>query len=135
MLFRSHRMGLYDAFLIKENHVAVAGGVPEAVRRARAASPDREVEIECRTPAEVDEALEAGADRLLLDNMDPDQLQAAVAARDAAANGGRSGVPLEASGGVTLEKAAAIAETGVDFISVGALTHSARAIDVSMEVL
>ncbi len=132
---RNHRMGLYDAFLIKENHIAVAGGIAEAVRRARAASPDHEVEIECRSHAEVDEALEAGADRLLLDNMDPDQLRAAVAARNRAANGGRPGVPLEASGGVTLETAASIAESGVDFISVGALTHSAPALDLSMLVV
>jgi nicotinate-nucleotide pyrophosphorylase (carboxylating) len=132
----NHRMGLYDAFLIKENHVAVAGGLAEAIRRARAASPDVEIEIECRSAAEVDEALESGADRLLLDNMGPKELRAAVAARDAAAApGGGPRALLEASGGVTLETVQAIAETGVDFISVGALTHSAPALDLSMLVL
>jgi nicotinate-nucleotide pyrophosphorylase (carboxylating) len=131
---RNHRMGLYDAFLIKENHVAVAGGLAEAIDRARAASPDREVEIECRDAEEVEEALAAGADRLLLDNMDPEGLRAAVAARDAAAEGGRRTL-LEASGGVTLETVEAIAATGVDFVSVGALTHSAPALDLSMLVV
>jgi nicotinate-nucleotide pyrophosphorylase (carboxylating) len=132
---RNHRMGLYDAFLIKENHVAVAGGLAEAIDRARGASPEREVEIECRNAAEVAEALEARADRLLLDNMDLDQLRAAVAARDAAAAGGGRRALLEASGGVTLETVAAIADTGVDFVSVGALTHSAPALDLSMLVV
>ena len=128
---RNHRMGLYDAFLIKENHVAIAGGVGEAVRRARATAPDREIEIECRTSEEVSEALEAGAGRLLLDNMGPDELRAAVAARDAA---GEARPLLEASGGVTLENVAEIGATGVDFVSVGALTHSAPALDLSMLV-
>jgi nicotinate-nucleotide pyrophosphorylase (carboxylating) len=133
---RNHRMGLYDAFLIKENHIAVAGGLAEAIRRARAASSDREIEIECRSAVEVDEALGAGADRLLLDNMGPEELRAAVASRDAAAAAGNgSRAFLEASGGVTLETVAEIAETGVDFISVGALTHSAPALDLSMLVL
>ena len=85
---RNHRMGLYDAFLIKENHIAVAGGLAEAIGRARAAAPDREVEIECRDAGEVAEALAAGADRLLLDNMDAEGLRAAVAARDAAVEAG-----------------------------------------------
>jgi nicotinate-nucleotide pyrophosphorylase (carboxylating) len=133
---RNHRMGLYDAFLIKENHIAVAGGLAEAIRRARAASSDREIEIECRSAVEVDEALGVGADRLLLDNMGPEELRAAVASRDAAAAAGNgSRAFLEASGGVTLETVAEIAETGVDFISVGALTHSAPALDLSMLVL
>jgi nicotinate-nucleotide pyrophosphorylase (carboxylating) len=132
---RNHRMGLYDAFLIKENHIAVAGGPAEAIDRARAASPDREVEIECRNAEEVEEALAARADRLLLDNMDPEQLRAAVAARDAAADGSEHRALLEASGGVTLETVGAIAGTGVDFVSVGALTHSAPALDLSMLVV
>jgi nicotinate-nucleotide pyrophosphorylase (carboxylating) len=129
---RNHRMGLYDAVLIKENHVTLAGGLAEAVRRARDAEPDREIEVECRNAAEVEEALGAGAGRLLLDNMDPGQLRAAVAARDAAERGGGRRALLEASGGVTLETVAEIAGTGVDFISVGALTHSAPALDLSM---
>ncbi len=132
---RNHRMGLYDAFLIKENHIAVAGGIAEAIDRAREASPEREIEIECRNAAEVAEALEAGADRLLLDNMEQGELRAAVAARDAATEGGRARAQLEASGGVTLETVGAIAATGVDFVSVGALTHSAPALDLSMLVV
>jgi nicotinate-nucleotide pyrophosphorylase (carboxylating) len=128
---RNHRLGLYDAYLIKENHVALAGGVAAAVRRAREADPDCDVEVECRNAAEVAEALEAGADRLLLDNMDPPELRAAVAARDGRAGDGPPPA-LEASGGITLEKVAEVAASGVDFISIGALTHSAPALDLSM---
>lgn len=130
---RNHRMGLYDAVLIKENHAAIAGGVGEAVRRAHAAAGAHPVEVECRNAAEVQEALAAGADHLLLDNMNPSALRAAVAARDGAAAPGRRAV-LEASGGVTLDNVAAIAATGVETISVGALTHSAPALDLSMEL-
>jgi nicotinate-nucleotide pyrophosphorylase (carboxylating) len=126
----NHRMGLYDAILIKENHVAVAGGLPEAVRLARDGGTGLPVEVECRDLAEVDAALEAGAERLLLDNMGTEDLRAAVARRDAAP----ASPELEASGGITLENVAAVAATGVDFISVGALTHSAPALDVSMLV-
>jgi nicotinate-nucleotide pyrophosphorylase (carboxylating) len=125
----NHRMGLYDAILIKENHAALAGGVARAVRSARAAQPGMAVEVECRDAGEVAQALEAGADRLLLDNMGPEALRAVVAARDAA---GEPRVELEASGGITLANAREIAATGVDFISVGALTHSAPALDLSM---
>jgi len=132
---RNHRMGLYDAFLIKENHIAVAGGIAQAIERARAAAPDREVEIECRDAGEVAKALEAGADRLLLDNMDPEGLRSAVAARDAVVEAGGDRASLEASGGVTLETVAGIAASGVDFVSVGALTHSAPALDLSMLVV
>ncbi len=126
----NHRMGLYDAILIKENHLAIAGGLAEAVRRARAGGGGLTVEVECRTIAEVEEALGAGAERLLLDNMSAAELAAAVALRDRAP----VRVELEASGGVTLENVGAVAATGVDFISVGALTHSAPALDVSMLV-
>jgi nicotinate-nucleotide pyrophosphorylase (carboxylating) len=129
---QNHRMGLYDAYLIKENHVALAGGIAEAVRRAREAGTEMEVEVECRNPAEVEEALEARADRLLLDNMDPAELRAAVAIRDRAAEASGRQATLEASGGVTLDTVAEIASTGVDFISIGALTHSAPALDLSM---
>ena len=121
----NHRFGLFDAILIKENHAAMAGGVGEAVRKARAAAPEVPLEVECRTVDDVDDALEAGAPRLLLDNMSPEQLRAIVA--DVA---GRA--ELEASGGVTLETIREAAETGVDFISVGALTHSAPALDLSL---
>jgi nicotinate-nucleotide pyrophosphorylase (carboxylating) len=128
---RNHRMGLYDAILIKENHAAIAGGVGEAVRLAAEHRPDLEAEVECRDIGEVREALEAGARRLLLDNMEPGELRQAVALRDEAAAGGVRAA-LEASGGITLENIRAVAETGVDFTSVGALTHSAPSLDVSM---
>jgi nicotinate-nucleotide pyrophosphorylase (carboxylating) len=125
----NHRFGLFDAILIKENHAALAGGVGEAIRAAHAYAPDLPLEVECRTLAEVGEALEAGADvpglRILLDNMSVAQLGEAVERV-----GGRA--ELEASGGVTLETIRDIAGTGVDFISVGALTHSAPALDLSL---
>lgn len=121
----NHRAGLYDAVLIKENHAALAGGVGAAVKQARELAPDAPLEVECRSLAEVDEALAAGAERILLDNMEPAQL------RDAVAHvGGRA--ELEASGGVGLEAVREIADTGVDFISVGALTHSAPTLDLSL---
>jgi nicotinate-nucleotide pyrophosphorylase (carboxylating) len=126
----NHRMGLYDAILIKENHAALAGGVGEAVRRAREARPDLGVEVECRDLDEVREGAEAGADRLLLDNMTPAQLQDAVGA----ARGGGDGPELEASGGIRLENVAEVAASGVDYVSVGALTHSAPALDLSMTI-
>jgi nicotinate-nucleotide pyrophosphorylase (carboxylating) len=131
---RNHRMGLHDAVLVKENHVAVAGGVGAAVRAARTAQPEREITVECRDAAEITEALDAGAERLLLDNMDLDQLRRAVAAREDAVRSHGPVATLEASGGITLENVAAVAATGVDFISVGALTHSAPALDLSMEL-
>jgi nicotinate-nucleotide pyrophosphorylase (carboxylating) len=121
----NHRAGLYDAILIKENHAALAGGVGEAVRQARALAPGLPLEVECQTLAEVDEALAAGAPMILLDNMSVDELKAAV---DCVA--GRA--KLEASGGFTLDTIRAVAETGVDFISVGAITHSAPALDLSL---
>jgi nicotinate-nucleotide pyrophosphorylase (carboxylating) len=129
---RNHRMGLYDAYLIKENHVALAGGLAEAIRRVRTAGGERQVEIECRNEAEVDEALAARADRILLDNMDPARVRAAVAARDRASEAGGHRAALEASGGITIENVTELAATGVDFISIGALTHSAPALDLSM---
>jgi nicotinate-nucleotide pyrophosphorylase (carboxylating) len=130
---RNHRLGLHDAVLIKENHIALAGGVGEAVHRALEKHPGQEVEVECRRLVDVEQAIQAGAGGLLLDNMDSETLRAAVAVRDAAAIDGRA-VKLEASGGITLENAAEIAATGVDLISVGALTHSAPALDLSMLV-
>jgi nicotinate-nucleotide pyrophosphorylase (carboxylating) len=129
---RNHRMGLDDAVLVKENHIALAGGLAEAVRRARAAEPGREVEVECRTVDEAAYALGTGAQRLLLDNMGPDELRRAVEARDSATRAGNHRAQLEASGGVTLGNVAEIAASGVDSISVGALTHSAPALDLSM---
>jgi nicotinate-nucleotide pyrophosphorylase (carboxylating) len=128
----NHRMGLYDAVLIKENHAAIAGGVGAAVRRAREAHPERDVEVECRDAEEVAAALDAGADRVLLDNMSVEGLRAAVQARDDTARAHGPVATLEASGGITLHNVAEIAATGVDFVSVGALTHSAPALDLSM---
>jgi nicotinate-nucleotide pyrophosphorylase (carboxylating) len=128
---QNHRMGLYDAVLIKENHVALAGGVAKAIHAARTAQPETSVEIECRDLEEVAYALGAGAERLLLDNMDVEELRRAVELRDRE-TGSDGGPKLEASGGVDLETVRGIAEAGVDFISVGALTHSAPALDFSM---
>jgi nicotinate-nucleotide pyrophosphorylase (carboxylating) len=127
---RNHRMGLYDAILVKENHIALAGGVAKAVHSARTARPDLPVEIECRDLEEVAYALGVGADRLLLDNMDTETLRKAVELRDT--SGGAKPPSLEASGGVSLETVRSIAETGIDFISIGALTHSAPTLDFSL---
>ena len=123
---RNHRTSLYDGVLIKENHVAAAGGITAAVSRARARiSHVLKIEVETRSFDEVKEALSAGADAVLLDNMSLDELRQAVAYVDGK-------VITEASGGVTLETIRDIAETGVNVISVGALTHSCRAVDISM---
>jgi len=124
---RNHRIGLWDAFLIKENHIALAGGIAAAVAAARAAEPDLPLEVECQNLDEVDQALEAGAERLLLDNMSVLQLTNAVTHVSGRAE-------LEASGGVTLDTVAEVAATGVQFISVGAITHSAAALDLSLTV-
>jgi nicotinate-nucleotide pyrophosphorylase (carboxylating) len=123
----NHRAGLYDAILIKENHIAAAGGIAEAVARARAAAPELAdtLEVEVRDADEIDQALAAGAPRLLLDNMSEEQLRAAVAQIAGRAR-------LEASGGVTLQTLRARAETGVNWVSMGALTHSAPALDLSL---
>jgi nicotinate-nucleotide pyrophosphorylase (carboxylating) len=126
----NHRFGLYDAILIKENHIALAGGLAKAVHAARTAQPDLAVEVEVRDLDEAAYALGTGADRLLLDNMSLDDLRAAVVLRDETA--GEAEVSLEASGGITLENVREVAETGVEFISVGALTHSAPTVDFSM---
>lgn len=124
----NHRGGLDDGILIKDNHIAAAGGVAAAVERARAGAPHPlKIEVECTTMAQVDEALAAGADLILLDNMTVKQLASAVRRIN-----GR--VPAEASGGVSLQTVRAIADTGVDLISVGALTHSVAAVDLSMEI-
>ena len=121
----NHRFGLFDAILIKENHAAMAGGVGEAVRKARDAAPGITLEVEARTLAEVDEAVAAGAPWILLDNMSVAEMTEAVARVAGRAK-------LEASGGVTLDTVRGIAGTGVDFVSVGALTHSAPALDLSL---
>ncbi|HXH98470.1 MAG TPA: carboxylating nicotinate-nucleotide diphosphorylase, partial [Gaiellaceae bacterium] len=124
----NHRAGLYDAILVKENHLALAGGIPAAVAALRTTSNGLPVEVEAETLEEVREALAAGAERILLDNMTPVQVAEAVSLV-----GGRA--ELEASGGVSLATVRSYAETGVGYISVGALTHSARSLHVSLEVL
>ena len=123
---RNHRFGLDDAVLVKDNHLRAAGSITAAVELVRAAS-DLSIEVECDTLDQVGEALDAGVGAILLDNMTLDQLREAVALV-------RRRARLEASGGVTLDTIRAIAETGVDEISVGALTHSARSLDVSLEL-
>jgi nicotinate-nucleotide pyrophosphorylase (carboxylating) len=125
---RNHRLRLDDGVLIKDNHVALCGGIKAAVERARAGVPLlTKIEVECDTLDQAREALAAGADILLLDNMDNATLREAVALV-----GGR--IPLEASGGVNLDTIAGIAETGVDFISVGRITQSAPAVDIGLDV-
>ena len=126
----NHRMGLGDAALVKDNHVAAAGGVAAAIRAVRAAAPGLPLEVECDSLAQVREALAEGAGLILLDNMDQAGLRAAVAeARQ------YPGTRLEASGGLRLETARAAAETGVDFIAVGALTHSSPALDLGLDMV
>jgi nicotinate-nucleotide pyrophosphorylase (carboxylating) len=128
---RNHRLGLYDAILIKENHIALAGSLAKAVHGARTANPGLAVEVEVRNLDEAAYAIGTGADRLLLDNMDLETLRGAVKLRDQNAGDG-DGPALEASGGVDLDTVRPIAETGVDFISIGALTHSAPSLDFSL---
>jgi nicotinate-nucleotide pyrophosphorylase (carboxylating) len=125
---QNHRMRLDDGVLIKDNHVGVCGGVDEAVRRAKAANTGLQVQVEVDRIEQIEPALAAGADRLLLDNMPPATLRQAVGLV-----AGR--VPLEASGGVTLDTIRAIAETGVDYISVGRITQSAPAVDIGLDYM
>jgi nicotinate-nucleotide pyrophosphorylase (carboxylating) len=124
----NHRMGLYDGVLIKDNHIAVCGGIANAVKQARRAiSHLVKVEVEAATLDEVEAALAAGADIIMLDNMDPDQVRHAVKLINRRAL-------VEVSGGVTRQRLKALAQTGVDLISIGALTHSAVAVDLSMQI-
>ena len=124
----NHRFGLYDAVLIKDNHLRAAGGVGQAVRAARNRTPDGVVvQVEVTNLSELDEALDAGANAILLDNMTPEMVRDAVERAD-----GRAA--LEASGGITIEKVRAYADAGVERISIGALTHSAPAVDIALEV-
>jgi nicotinate-nucleotide pyrophosphorylase (carboxylating) len=126
---RNHRMGLGDAALIKDNHILAAGGVAAAIDAVRAAAPRLPLEVECDTVAQVGEALDAGAGLILLDNMSLADLRAAVAVA-----GRYPGTRLEASGGLVLETVRAVAETGVDFVAVGALTHSSHALDLGLDM-
>lgn len=123
----NHRMGLYDAFLIKENHIAACGSIVAAVERARAVAPGRAVEVEVESLAELQQALDAGSDIIMLDNFSIEGMVEAVQLTDGRAK-------LEVSGNVMLEQLPAIAATGVDYISVGALTKHVRAIDLSMRL-
>jgi nicotinate-nucleotide pyrophosphorylase (carboxylating) len=123
----NHRFGLFDAILIKDNHVRLAGGVQAAVRRARDTGPGLTIEVEAQTLREVEEALAAGADTILLDNLPTDAIREAVQRTAGRAR-------TEISGGVTLERMAELARTGADFVSVGALTHSSPAVDISFEI-
>jgi nicotinate-nucleotide pyrophosphorylase (carboxylating) len=126
---QNHRMGLFDAVMIKDNHIRIAGSIAEAVRAVRASAPHMaKVEVECETLEQVDEAVRAGADVVMLDNMDPFMMREAVRTY-----GDRT--VLEASGGVSLDTVAGIAQTGVHLISVGALTHSPPALPFHLEVL
>ncbi|MDP5072257.1 MAG: carboxylating nicotinate-nucleotide diphosphorylase [Congregibacter sp.] len=124
----NHRIGLYDAFLIKENHILACGGIHAAVIRARESAPGKPVEVEVENTDELRQAIDAGCERVMLDNFDLKTLREAVGRTD-----GR--VELEASGNVTLETLADIAETGVDFISIGALTKDCKSLDLSMRLL
>ncbi len=121
----NHRAGLFDMILIKENHIVIAGGIEEAITRAREKYPDIEIEIEVKNLDELKQALAGKPDRILLDNMDRETLKEAVRLTNGS-------IPLEASGNITLDTVGDIAQTGVDFISVGALTHSVRALDISL---
>jgi nicotinate-nucleotide pyrophosphorylase (carboxylating) len=124
----NHRAGLHDAILIKDNHVAVAGGIAQAITAVRAHQPSLPIEVEVDTLDQLDKALECGAEIVLLDNMDTGTMREAVRRCNGRAR-------LEASGGITLTTIRAVAETGVDAISVGALTHSVRALDIALEVI
>ena len=123
---KNHRVGLYDMILIKDNHIDFAGSIEEAVRRARATNSGVEIEVEARTLEDVHRALELEVKRILLDNMTVEMMAEAVRITNGRAK-------LEASGNVNLENVRRIAETGVDFISIGALTHSAKTFDVSFD--
>ena len=123
----NHRIGLFDAFLIKENHISAAGSIAKAVAAARDVAPDKPVEVEVENEAELEQALTAGADRIMLDNFTLEALRDAVSHTAGSAE-------LEASGNVTDETLVAIAETGLDFISIGALTKHVRALDLSMRI-
>ena len=124
----NHRIGLFDAILIKENHIVAAGGIAHAVQRARRESPHVLIQVEVETLRQVEEAFAASADRLLLDNFDLVQMREAVALRQRLA----PAIGLEASGGITLANIRDVAGTGVDFISIGELTKNVRAADLSM---
>ena len=125
----NHRMGLYDAILIKDNHIKLAGGVENSIVVAKLALPRKPIEVEAKTLTEVKEAIGLRVDRILLDNMNIKTLREAVGLCK------KAGIKTEASGGINLDNVTAIAKTGVEYISVGALTHSAKALDISLKVI
>lgn len=133
----NHRFGLYDMILIKDNHIAAAGGITSAVTRCRerrrTIQPDLKIEVETASLAQVEEAARLPVDRIMLDNMTPDEMREAVALVRRLTASGRP-IEIEASGAITLDRVRAVAETGVDLISIGALTHSAPALDISLEL-
>jgi nicotinate-nucleotide pyrophosphorylase (carboxylating) len=138
---RNHRFGLHDVAMVKDNHVDASGGIAAAVASLRAVHPSVQVVVEARTIAEVRDALAANVDVVLLDNMDPDLLRAAVALARGGGGSGADGQPglgamttLEASGGITLDTVGAVAQTGIDRISIGAITHSAPALDLALDL-
>ncbi|UCE19929.1 MAG: carboxylating nicotinate-nucleotide diphosphorylase [Gemmatimonadota bacterium] len=131
---RNHRTGLYDMVLIKDNHLRIAGSFQRAVAQCREIRSDVFIEVEVRNMTEVRQALKVGVDRIMLDNMGLDAIREAVALIRQATVGGQ-GTEIEASGGINLENVRCVAETGVDFISVGALTHSVKALDISFNVV
>lgn len=125
----NHRLGLFDGILIKDNHIQAAGSISKAVTLAKGKAPHTiKVEVEVEDLSGVEEAIQAGADMILLDNMEPEMMKKAVEIADGK-------IMLEASGGITLKNIAAVAQSGVDLISIGALTHSVRAVDLSLEII
>jgi nicotinate-nucleotide pyrophosphorylase (carboxylating) len=123
----NHRVGLYDGVLIKDNHIRLAGGIGAAVARVRERVPGRPIEVETQSLAEVEQALAAGADVIMLDNLAESEMRAAIARIGGTAR-------VELSGNMTVERVRALADSGADFVSVGALTHSAPAVDISLEI-
>jgi nicotinate-nucleotide pyrophosphorylase (carboxylating) len=130
----NHRLDLASGILIKNNHISLGGGLPKALTQAlKNRTPGQRVQVEVRSPKELDEALQYGAEAILLDNMTPAEVKQAVE-HIRQQTQGKTHIPIEASGGIVLENIRSYAETGVDFISVGALTHSAKAADISMRI-
>lgn len=129
----NHRIGLYDAFLIKENHIMACGGIKQAIETAQKAAPGKKVEVEVETLTQLQQALEAHADIIMLDNFSPEQMREAVAINNALEKSTQA--KLEASGNITDDTLLSIAQTGVDYISIGALTKHCRAIDLSMRLV
>jgi nicotinate-nucleotide pyrophosphorylase (carboxylating) len=131
---QNHRMGLFDAFLIKENHIAACGGITQAISTAKINHPNKPVEVETENLEEFAEALAAKADIIMLDNFSLEDMRSAVKINQDINDNGKDNTKLEASGGITQDTLVAIAETGVDYISIGALTKDCKAVDLSMRI-